>query len=304
MKVLILVTGGRGGSDFFQGLLDQHNEILQIPGILRINNQFKDIFNSSNNKELAQKFINYIPYIFDSRKNKIERHNKLGKGKNEFYIINKKLFVSNFENLSKKNTEKLKKIDILKNLYKAYFLASGKKINDLKLIILHTHTVSLTKKLFDLTKIENCFIIHTMRNPINAVSSPVYNWLKFKNGINFFPKDLYFQYDLAINGLSDLCKMKKKVYVILLENLIKHKKKVMQDFCKIFKLKFSNKMLDCTYFGKQWWGDEISGRWIDKKIHSSKLNQNEINNNIFFKKDLCQLNNLTKYLSNKYFKKN
>ena len=43
MKVLVLVTGGRGGSDFFQGLLDGHKEILQIPGILRINKEFKNL---------------------------------------------------------------------------------------------------------------------------------------------------------------------------------------------------------------------------------------------------------------------
>ena len=42
MKTLILVTGGRGGSDFFQGLLDEHNEILQIPGLLRINKEVID----------------------------------------------------------------------------------------------------------------------------------------------------------------------------------------------------------------------------------------------------------------------
>ena len=40
MKVLLLVTGGRGGSDFFQGLLDGHDQILQFPGILRINYEF------------------------------------------------------------------------------------------------------------------------------------------------------------------------------------------------------------------------------------------------------------------------
>ena len=32
----------QGGSDFFQGLLDNHNEILQIPGILRINKEFRN----------------------------------------------------------------------------------------------------------------------------------------------------------------------------------------------------------------------------------------------------------------------
>ena len=48
MKVLLLVTGGRGGSDFFQGLLDGHQEIIQFPGILRPNKKFKEIFLEKN----------------------------------------------------------------------------------------------------------------------------------------------------------------------------------------------------------------------------------------------------------------
>ena len=43
-----------------------------------------------------------------------------------------------------------------------------------------------------------------MRHPVNALQSPIRNWLKFNNGKVFFPKDLYFQKDLAINGLNDL----------------------------------------------------------------------------------------------------
>ena len=73
MKVLVLVTGGRGGSDFFQGLLDGHNEILQIPGILRINNEFKNLFKNNDSNLIAEKFIKFVPLIFDSRKNILER---------------------------------------------------------------------------------------------------------------------------------------------------------------------------------------------------------------------------------------
>ena len=212
MKYLALVTGGRGGSDFFLGLLDNHKQILQIPGVLRINSEFLNIFNSKNNKEIANKFIDYVPLIFDSRKNKIERHNKLGKNKNEYYLVNKKKFIKFFIILSSKNTNKktYSKIKILENLYKAYYLASNKRINNLKIMLLHTHTVELTNKLFELENIKKCSIIHTMRHPINAICSPIYNWLKYKKGIFFHAKDLYFQYDLAINGLYDLIKTKKK----------------------------------------------------------------------------------------------
>ena len=120
-----------------------------------------------------------------------------------------------------------------------------------------------TKKLLSQKIIDNCVIIHTMRHPLNALYSPISNWLKFNGGKVFFPKDLYFQKDLAINGLSDLTNFNKKIYVICLENLIRNKRIVMKDFCRIFKIKFSKNLLNCTYFGKQWWGDKI--RTMDRK---------------------------------------
>ena len=66
MKVLLLVTGGRGGSDFFQGLLDGHQEIIQFPGILRPNKKFKEIFLEKKSTTIAHKFLNYAPNFFDS----------------------------------------------------------------------------------------------------------------------------------------------------------------------------------------------------------------------------------------------
>ena len=305
MKILVLVTGGRGGSDFFQGLLDGHSEILQIPGVLRINKKFIDLFTSNNNVIVAKKFIKYVPLIFDSRKNKLERHNKLGKKKNEYYKVDKKKFINSYKKLSQNRNKKdiHNKIDQLKNLYKAYYLASDRPITKLKIIVLHTHTIELTRKLFRLEKVENCTIIHTMRHPINAICSPIFNWLKFNNGINFYPKDLYFQFDLAVSGLKKLCKINQKVKVILLENLIKKREKVMKDFCKIYKLKYSKNMLKCTYFGKQWWGDQISGRWIGKKSEKNNSRQNLMLNEIFDKDDLYYFSSITKMLSVNYFKK-
>lgn len=295
MKVLVLVSGGRGGSDFFQGLLDNHNEILQIPEKLRINKQFLEIFNSQNNIEIAEKFIRFVPLIFDSRKNKLERHDKLGPRRNQHYIVNKKKFCYYFEKLSKKKV--IKKIQIIENLYKAYYLASNKKIKKLKLILLHTHTVDYTKKLFSHESIDNCVIIHTMRHPVNALQSPISNWLKFNDGKLFFPKDLYFQKDLTINGLSDLINLNKKIYVVLLENLHKDKRRVMKDFCKIFKINFTQNLMNCTFFGKKWWGDKVSGRWIGKNKKIKKFNLKDV----FFESDLFYFKGLTNHIINKYF---
>ena len=57
MQILLLVTGGRGGSDFFQGLFDNHSQILQFPGKLIIDENFLPFekIKTQLNKSLKQK---------------------------------------------------------------------------------------------------------------------------------------------------------------------------------------------------------------------------------------------------------
>ncbi len=104
MKTLLLVTGGRGGSDFFQGLLDGHSQILHFPCYLSIDKDFKDMISLDTPDKISKRFVNLYPYYFDSRigYGKFERHNRLGKRKNKFYKVNRKKFVENFSKLMNK----------------------------------------------------------------------------------------------------------------------------------------------------------------------------------------------------------
>ena len=56
MKVILLVGGPRGGLDLFQSLLDGHEEILQFPGIIFVNNKLKEILSNKSQKKNSQKF--------------------------------------------------------------------------------------------------------------------------------------------------------------------------------------------------------------------------------------------------------
>ena len=51
MKVILLVGGPRGGLDLFQSLLDGHEEILQFPGIIFVNNKLKEILSNKSQKK-------------------------------------------------------------------------------------------------------------------------------------------------------------------------------------------------------------------------------------------------------------
>ena len=117
MKVLVLVAGARAGTDLFHSLLDEHSQILQFPGMLKINKNFLNLINLKNYYEIPIRFIKLYPHFFNSKLNKMERHDSLGKNRNKFYKINTNIFIENF--LKKKI---LKKIDIIKYLHYAYCL--------------------------------------------------------------------------------------------------------------------------------------------------------------------------------------
>ena len=57
---------------------------------------------------------------------------------------------------------------------------------------------------------EDKAIINKLGFPSKGINSAVKNWLRYKNGRYFFAKDLYFQFDIALNGIPNLFKMRKK----------------------------------------------------------------------------------------------
>ena len=284
MKILLLVTGGRGGSDFFQGLLDSHSQILQFPGLLNNENIFQ-ILSLNDPRKISNKFIETFPNFFNSKSNaqlsERERHDKLGPKRNKFYKLSKDKFIKNFVHIS--NKKKLSKLDIIKNLHIAYELSKGKQKRRKKMIFMHTHIVEFTKRFVEFVDIKDITIIHTMRNPLSAINSPVKNWLNFRRGKHFFPLSLYFQLDLAFKGIADLVLLKKKIFIVQLEKLHWEHKKVMKDFCRIFRIKYEKCLEKPTFFGLQWWGDKVSNKWISGVNKNFKVN---IDKRLFFPRDI------------------
>ena len=85
MKTLLLVAGGRGGSNFFQGLLDGHSQILSFPMEFSIDSNFIQLLDYKDYSNLAKRFIKLYPEFFNSKINKFERWDRLGKNRNKIY---------------------------------------------------------------------------------------------------------------------------------------------------------------------------------------------------------------------------
>ena len=101
MKVVLLVAGGRAGSDFFHSLLDEHSQILQFPGALKIDENLNEILDLKSLKDISNRFIKSYPQFFDSRKLKNERWDKLGKKKICILKLIKKNFIKTLLNYQK-----------------------------------------------------------------------------------------------------------------------------------------------------------------------------------------------------------
>ena len=298
MKTVLLVAGGRGGSDFFQGLLDGHKEILSFPGYLRIDQKFIDILNQNTCTQIAKKFIELYPHFFNSKNNFFERHHRLGKNKDKYFTVNKKKFVQCFDKLYNDKKLFLKKdnFQILKVLHIAYAETIEGKKNKKKIIFIHTHLVEWTRNFFRIMNLKDVTIIHIIRHPLASLNSPIKNWLNFEEGKSFFSKDLYFQIDLVFNGIHNLLKL-GKVYIIQYEYLHWYHKLVMKDFCEIFKINYDKCFENSTKLGLTWWGDKVSKKWLSGISKNFKIS---IDKNYFSKDDIFYFQNLSRNIIKKY----
>lgn len=290
MNLAVLVSGGRTGSDFFQSLLDGHKEILSFPGIF-----YFDIFLQ---KLKAQKinpanlFIKMNDKFFDSRLNIIERHNQLGENKNEYFTVNKEKFINRFNKLySKENSN----YELLKKLHQAYAYAKGEELKPKKLIFLHIHHWYRLKYISDL----DYTLFYTLRDPLVNLSSAFKNWTNFDRSKFFSYNSLCFYYDRIKNGIEYCGKFKKDdFYIIKLEDIHKNNKNLINNFCRLFKLKNDSCLYLSTFHNKKWWGDTISKRYLNG------INENYSSNihyNYFFDFDLNYLNSkMNKIYSNYY----
>ena len=310
MKFILTVAGSRAGLEFFHSLLDGHSQILQFPGVLRGNIKLKELLHLENPDEISQKFISDYKHFFDSRyynpgdSASLDRHDQLGDERNEYYKVSKKKFLIQFKNLSKKRKSTNIMINNLINLHKAYALSCGYNIKKKKIIIINTHLIEYLK-FYDkyIFKKKNFEIIHTIRHPLSALSSPL-RWLKFNHGKDFIPNSIYFHINLVVNGIKNLKELKKKIKIIRLEDLHLKNKYTLKMFCNEYKIKYEKTLQKSTYNGLKWWGDKISKKnlnGVNKNFKISFDNKNFYNKDlIFFQKTLQSY--LRKYSYDNIFK--
>tara|TARA_B100001989_G_scaffold236522_1_gene198516 strand:- start:388 stop:1461 length:1074 start_codon:yes stop_codon:yes gene_type:complete len=292
MRIFCLLGNGRAGIDFFQTLFDKHPEVSQMPGIFFFD-EFWEKTKNFNKKKIAEKFIDDYRRFFNSKNYVIERHNELGKKKNEYFIVSKKIFKEKFIKFCKKPQNQA---DVFLNLHLAYSAASGENIRKKKCIILNIHNF---ENLFKIRSLD-FEIFLTLRNPISSLNSSTVHWLNYsRKNVNLWW--LNYQINRLANLINNCKNLDKKIHVARLDLIHTKNVKIMKKVSKIMKIKYHSSMKKSTYHGKLWWGDKLSNKnlsGVNKNFEDRYDPKN------FFDKDIRYLeNSLHFYYTNYKFKR-
>lgn len=251
MKITLIVTTGRTGSDYLQRCLDGLNGLIVFTDKFNYHQFFKNENQRINSEILLNKFLEKYSYLF--------REIKIENIKINFSI---KKFKKNFMQLSKKKIINRKQFFLL--IYKSYHLACGKKLSKVKSIIHHSHGLSNTIE--TLKDFPNANILITVRHPLMNLKSGLYNWFRYKKSTISMKRVFFYIYRIR-QDLKYLNLLKNRKFFIKLEEA--NNKDIKKNLCNFLNIKYQKNIYKASILGKPWIGDKISlkksrqGRYIN-----------------------------------------
>lgn len=270
IKFSTILTTGRTGSDYLHGCLDNVPGILTFSGrftYFKFCDQFKiRKFEETNPNEILELFIEKNKYLFT--KDEIE---------NKKIDLDIDLFRKKFLYIAEKR--KLTKQKFLLAIYLAYNLTLNRKIDNLKTMVHHSHSVKETYRF--LKNFENCKLLITIRDPRANLKSGIINWIKYDNKTD--NQKHFYNYIKRIREDLNFAEKQnnKKIFIKLEEANDVYMKQKLSDFLEV---EFSPEIMKATFAGKVWSGDRLS----QYPPTHGEYNKNVINNdweNFFSKKD-------------------
>ena len=287
----------RAGTLFIHSLLDNHPQILSMPGVQNYNEMVKKKINTP--EEALRIFEKNIPKFYDTSTFTEKDYNncclfRLGENKKDKIITNKKLFETYFFEFFDYN--KISKKNIILGIYYSYGKVHNFNFDNLKVLLLHPHEKGMTimfKKIFNNAK----FLI-SIRHPIKVYKSITINnhvMNKIRN-ITYYPSSQLLQLTLNLYNFN---KNNLNMNLIKFENLKDNLSNEMRKICDFTGIKFHKSLLSCSFGGYKYWGNTVT-------VASDKFDENRDQNSIkLSKKDIVILNIINNKILTKFnYKKN
>ena len=268
----------RSGTIFIHSLLDNHPEVITVPATIDITHLLVD--KKLSVQEYYEIFEKNNPKFFDTSKfTQKDKHNSklwsLGENKNEKIITNKSDFKNYFFQILK--NKNINPENFLKTIYLSYSLCHNKDISKGKIFLFHPHEKKITLRFNKFFK-ETRYII-PVRNPIKVYESIIrqVKTITKIRGEHYYPSGQLIESALDID---DFYKNNLNMYIIKMEDFNKNLEEEVIKLSKYLDIKFQPSMLESTFGGLKYWGNDASKDNKDFKriIHNefSDLPRNDL----------------------------
>jgi len=267
----------RTGTLFLHSLLDNHPQILSIPGVINLKKILKHKVNSP--KQALELFESENPKFFDtSTFSSTDINNSrlffLGEKKNDRILTNKEIFRASFLQFFSSNL-KITKKKIILAIYFAYAKSHDKNIENKKILLLHPHEQNICvefNRIFPFSK----FLI-PIRNPVKTYYSLI-ETRRIKCNLRnqkYYPRNSLIEF---VNGLNNFRKNKFDMMIIRLEDLGKNTEKEMRKISEYININFDITSLQSTFGGYKYWGNTINlqRNKFEEKDYTSYKKANKI----------------------------
>jgi hypothetical protein len=260
LKVVVILTTPRAGSDFFQSLLDGHPQVLQIPGQFQFYPFWENALCKESLPDLIGEFLWHRRHVgkFRSRYEKEERWDRLGDARDEHFEVDMAAFERHMLELMAGRAVTSRNFFLA--AHAAYCLAAGRSdLLESRLLVCHLHEpYSLPPFHKDFPDYD---VIYCTRDPRNTLVSTFENIMLELDQVDL--KFFRFWLRWIVLDAEQVASSTRRITELPLERLHGASEPILRQLCQDFGIEFHPCLLQSTWSGKRWWGDARSKRFLD-----------------------------------------
>ena len=268
-----LMPTGRTGSDYLQGLLEDHTQILTFNGHFAIYQEFFEQARTTNDSftsasDVADEFIGLFLHKLVSKYDVQEGKDRLGEGRNESFVIDTSLFKQYFVGLM--GFLPLNRRGVLLAIYGAYHLALNRTLESVRVLLHHPHLEDELRKF--VSDFPDTKVLYTIRDIRPSFYSQIANFKKYYPDEHDCQSHYTQSLKMNLNGSRMAQDLQKSTMSIRLEDL--PRSDALTQLSGWLGIEYDDSMLLPTWAGLGWNGDRLS-----TKVPSNTWSKDRTSNN-------------------------
>ena len=273
LPAFALMPTGRTGSDYLQGLLEDHPQILTFNGHFAIYQEFFEQARTTNDSftsasDVADEFIGLFLYKLVSKYDVQEGKDRLGEGRNESFVIDTSLFKQYFVGLM--DFLPLNRRGVLLAIYGAYHLALNRTLESVRVLLHHPHLEDELRKF--ISDFPDTKVLYTIRDIRASFYSQIANFKKYYPDEHDCQSHYTESLKMNLNGSRMVQDLQKSTMSIRLEDL--PRSDALTQLSSWLGIEYDDSMLLPTWAGLGWNGDRLS-----TKVPSNTWSKDRTSNN-------------------------